>query len=158
MERVNLIIHNTDYANLLSELNALEKDRKFCKHTLEHFLDTARIMYITSLENNLNISKDIIYACALLHDIGRVLEYKNGTPHNEASVEIATDILKKCNYSDREIETITTAILFHRKPQNGNTLGELLYKADKQSRLCFCCNAQKESYWDKSKKNYDIIL
>ena len=157
MERVNLIIHNADYVNLLSELNALEKDRKFCKHTLEHFLDTARIMYITSLENNLNISKDIIYACALLHDIGRVSEYKYGTHHNEASVEIAKDILKKCNYSHSEIDIITTAILSHRKPQNGNNLGELLYKADKQSRLCFCCSAEKECYWQEDKKNFEIV-
>ncbi|MGN1137999.1 MAG: HD domain-containing protein [Ruminococcus sp.] len=158
MDRVNKIIHNSRYQELIAELNFLEKDRKFCKHTMEHFLDTARIMYIISLENNLNISKDVIYACALLHDIGRVAEYKQGKPHNESSAGIARGILKACDYSDKEINDITKAILFHRAKDCDNILGKLLYKADKLSRLCFCCYAESECYWDKEKKNFDIIL
>lgn len=158
MDRVNKIIHNSRYQKLMAELNIIEKDRKFCKHTIEHFLDTARIMYITSLENNLKINKDIIYACALLHDIGRVTEYKQGKPHNEASAETAKEILEACDYSDIEINDITNAILFHRVKDCDNILGKLLYKADKQSRLCFCCDAESECYWDKEKKNFDIIL
>lgn len=158
MDRVNKIIHNSRYQKLIAELNFLEKDRQFCKHTIEHFLDTARIMYITSLENNLKISKDIIYGCALLHDIGRVAEYKQGKPHNESSAEIAKEILKACDYSDKEINDITKAILFHRAKDCDDILGNLLYKADKQSRLCFCCDAESECYWDKKKRNFDIIL
>lgn len=158
MDRVNKIIHNCRYKKLMTELNCLENDRKFCKHSMEHFLDTARIMYITSLENNLKISKDVIYACALLHDIGRVAEYKQGKPHNEASAEIAREILITGDYSDKEINDITNAILFHRAKDCDNILGKLLYKADKQSRLCFCCEAESECYWDKEKKNFDIII
>ena len=71
MQRVNLIFRNKTYQLLLRNLDDMEKDRFFCRHTIEHFLDTARIMYIISLEEKLLLPKDIIYAAALLHDIGK---------------------------------------------------------------------------------------
>ena len=57
-----------------------EKDRIYCRHGMEHFLDTARIAYIRSLEENIPVSKDQIYAAALLHDIGKWQQYEDGTP------------------------------------------------------------------------------
>ena len=43
-------------------------------------------------------------------------------------------------------------------PQLNETpvLSQLLYEADKKSRLCFLCPAEKECYWDLSKKNMTI--
>ena len=76
MDNINKILHHPKYKSLLEELNELEKDREFCNHTLEHFLDVARIAYITVLEEELNYSKDVIYSIALLNDIGRVIQYK----------------------------------------------------------------------------------
>jgi len=71
-----------------------EKDRIYCRHGMEHFLDTARIAYIRSLEESIPVSKDQIYAAALLHDIGKWQQYEEGTPHEIASARIASCILK----------------------------------------------------------------
>ena len=100
MERVNKILNHPTYKTLLEELSRLEKDRFFCKHSLEHFLDVARIAYINVLERGLSYKKEIIYAIALLHDIGRVEEYKNGISHDIASVKIAEEILIEINEED----------------------------------------------------------
>lgn len=159
MKRVNLIFANEEYQHFLKELCFVERNRIFCRHTTEHFFDTARIMYIISLEEKLQISKDIIYAAALLHDIGRVMQYKSQIPHDEASADFATRLLPKCGFSEIETQQIVKAILTHRRYEHDteNVLGELLYRADKLSRLCFCCNASGECYWDKNRKNSEII-
>lgn len=156
MLRVNSIINNQSYKSCLERLSEFEKDRIFCRHNMEHFLDTARIMYITVLENNLPIKKDVVYATALLHDIGRVLQYENGTPHHRASADFARDILPNCGFSKEETDEIVRAILSHRSDEDGSTLGSLLYLADKKSRLCFNCRAEKDCYWSSEKKNREI--
>lgn len=160
MQRVNLILSHSEYKKCLYKLNQLEQDRKFCKHTLEHFLDTARIMYITSLEQSLALDKEIIYATALLHDMGRVAQYESNIPHEKASADFAKKILADCNFTEDEISEIKSAILSHREnnKEKISTLGRLLYYADKRSRLCFNCSAEKECYWSADKKNMDIIL
>ena len=86
MEKVNKIINHPLWIDAVSDIEHSEKDRKFCRHGREHLLDTARIAYIFSLEENLNmnISKEIIYAAALLHDIGRSEAYSGGLPHEGA--------------------------------------------------------------------------
>ena len=86
MNNVDIIINNPKYKEYLRKLEEFEKERIFCRHTLEHFLDVARISYIQVLENDMKYSKEVIYAIALLHDIGRVLEYEKGIPHHEGSV------------------------------------------------------------------------
>ena len=88
-ERYNSIIVNSEFLFLLESINEYEKDRKFCRHGIKHLLDTARIMYIIKLEDDLPFDKDMIYAAALLHDIGRYEQYKNGTPHNIAGEKAA---------------------------------------------------------------------
>lgn len=158
MNRYQLIYKDIRYRKLLSELTELEKKRKFCRHNIQHFLDVARIMYILNIEKKYGISKDIIYAAALLHDIGRVQQYKNGIPHNKSSADIAGEILADVGYVPEEISEICSAILFHRdKPENKNLLSELLYKADKLSRSCFDCAAENECYWSSEIKNKEII-
>lgn len=158
MKRVNLIMQNIRYQSLISEIAELEKNRKFCRHTMEHFLDTARIMYILNLEENAALPKDVIYAAALLHDTGRAEEYRNGTPHHKASVDIALHILPECGFDESEIRQITEAIDRHREKTvpSGNRLGELLYRADKLSRQCYSCGAADECYWSDDKKNHTL--
>ena len=95
MDRINRIYNSTMYRQELICIVEDEKNRVYCKHDIEHFLDVARIGYIINLENNLGYSKDIIYAIALLHDIGRHREYKEGINHHMASSEIAECILKE---------------------------------------------------------------
>lgn len=162
MPRVNAILKNTHYKNNLQKLTVLEQNRKFCKHNIEHFLDTARLMYLISFEENLSIDKEIIYATALLHDIGRTDEYDCGIPHDKASADFAGKILPDCGFSDIETDMITSAILVHREAfdskDESSKLGKLLYRADKLSRNCFACDAENECYWSKAKKNFGIIL
>lgn len=159
LERYHNILKHNLYQEMLQSLESFEKERKFCCHTLEHFCDVARIMYIFALEEQSELTKDLIYATALLHDIGRAKEYAEGIPHDEAGIEIARMILKDTGYQSEEIEQIVQAIGSHReKESKTGTLGAYLYRADKLSRQCFCCKAVEECYWDENKKNHTIIV
>lgn len=156
MKKIELITNNKTFKINLKKLQELEKNRVFCKHGIEHSLDVARIAYIMVLENNLKIDKEIIYGAALLHDLGRVLQYEENIPHEEGSLILGKIILKECNYCDEDIDMILNAIKFHRKEESKSELGEILYKSDKLSRMCFVCKSELDCYWDKKKKNFII--
>ncbi|HCT65056.1 MAG TPA: hypothetical protein DIC60_07340 [Lachnospiraceae bacterium] len=158
MSRINNILKNEKYRNYLDRLMCFEKDRKFCHHDIEHFLGVARIMMIKNQEENFNIDKDVIYAIALLHDIGRVLQYEKGINHSKASAEIAKEILEKCQYSSNEIEIITSAISKHNIANDDNYINNLLKYADRISRNCFICPAFDDCNWDDLKKNKGVTL
>lgn len=81
MNRVNQILFHPRYRQALEQTELWERDRKFCRHGISHFLDVARLAYIRCLEERLDVDKDVIYAAALLHDIGRYQQYERGTPH-----------------------------------------------------------------------------
>lgn len=156
-DRINLIIENPSFQYNLRCIVELEKHREFCRHDMQHFLDVARLMYIMNLENNLNIPKYLIYATALLHDIGRGEQYEKGTPHHTAGVEIAKNILQQCKYDTKEIEEILEAIGNHRdNTEKLNSLSHLLYKCDKLSRNCIHCKATEGCKWPIEKKNLKI--
>lgn len=156
MNRVNKIIVHKTYQSELKRIEMLEKDRIYCRHTMEHFLDTARIAYILVLEHHLMIEKEIVYATALLHDIGRAKEYEDKIPHDKASAMIAEGILKDCGFIEEEIAYITETILFHRKKKESDSFFELFYQADKLSRNCSRCAACETCYWPKEQKNHTI--
>lgn len=144
MERINKIINNSKFRELLNKLNNLEKDRIYCRHNMEHFLDVARIGALLNEDENLGYNRELIYSAALLHDLGRVTEYEAGTPHDEASVDIAKRILAACDFDDEEIVIVTEAIASHRRykmEDTDRTFGALLYRADKLSRNCMLCDA-----------------
>lgn len=157
--RFEKILQHPVFCNIISCINEKEKTRFFCKHDFEHIISVARIGYIIALEEKINISKDIIYATALLHDIGRLEEYQNNIPHDQAGAEIARSVLEDCGYNENEISEITGAILYHRDncPENSDKLYEIIYKADKLSRTCFLCDAYEECNWNESQKNKTII-
>ena len=46
LEITNRILINETYRTELDKLRELEKDRVFCGHDIEHFLDVARITMI----------------------------------------------------------------------------------------------------------------
>lgn len=172
MQRYQEIICDKQYQDMIEKIKEYEKDREFCCHTLEHFCDVARIMYILALEEGSSLDQDIIYTTALLHDIGRVWEYEKGIPHEQASVEIAKEFLSKYGYEDDKIRIITTAIGAHRKEEvtgqpsaellqeekEKNELANYLYRADKLSRNCFVCKAKNGCKWSEEKKNATLIL
>lgn len=157
MDKINYILKNEEFNQYIKKNKKYEKDRKFCRHNLQHFLDVARIAYILVLENKINISKDIVYGTALLHDIGRWIEYKEGISHELASYNLAKEILISSGYEDWEIEIILTTILNHRKEQNEKeSFNYIFHMSDKLSRNCLYCKVTDECKWSDEKKNYNI--
>ncbi len=152
--RYNRILTNEKFQKLLNELVVLEDNRKFCRHGLDHLFDVARTAYIINLERGLGIDKDLIYAAALLHDLGRCEEYKNGMEHHIAGSKIAADILSETDFTDEEIQEIVAAIAAHRNESETEDLSGIIYMADKLTRPCFLCRAADECNWSESKKNY----
>ena len=148
MERVNAICRHQLWRDSVREIARLERDRQFCRHDLVHFLDVARLAYIENLERGLGIDKELIYAAALLHDIGRHLQYTQNIPHDRASAQLAEVILADCGFSQAERAEVENAILQH--------LAGLLYEADKASRACLFCPAEPECNWSPEKKNMTI--
>lgn len=156
-DRINEIWEHPKWQRAYHKIQELEQDRRFCGHSLEHFLDVARLAYIYSLEEQSKIPREWIYAAALLHDIGRHEQYLNQIPHQEASAVLARGILKDCGFLENEQSEIIQAIRGHRKDQNQEgSLSHYLYQADKRSRCCIICPAEKECNWSEEKKNWKI--
>jgi HD superfamily phosphodiesterase len=163
-ERINKIIQHPHFIKHYENIVDYENDRIYCKHDMSHFLDVCRIAYIVNCEYKLGISKDLIYAAGLLHDIGRDKEYEDGTPHNEASAIICGKILKDAGFSLKESILIKKAIHNHRhlydhatdikKPKD---LSDVIYLADKRSRPCLTCPVEDSCNWDTEKKNMELI-
>ena len=138
--------------------NTLTEDQKALVTNYTDLLDVARLAWIFNLEANQEISKERIYAAALLHDIGRHIQYENGTPHQIAGLPIAEQILTDCGFYPEEMKEILYAIENHRNKEmlKRDDLAGILYRADKMSRCCFGCRAEKECNWSTEKKNMEI--
>lgn len=158
MDRIDKILNHDLFLYHLGRNNAAEADRRFCRHGMVHFLDVARIGTIIALEEGLKINREWIYAAALLHDCGKHEQYENGIPHEQASARIAPEILKACGFNDEETGVIVTAISRHRdlEAAKEKNLNGILYRADKASRACFACDAEKDCNWKDGKKNLTI--
>lgn len=158
MEALEKIRQHPLYVGNYKKLEAAEADRQFCRHQMTHLLDVARIAYIRNLEEGFGLEKEVIYAAALLHDIGKFRQYKDGTPHETAGKEIAEIILTDiAMFSPEEKEVILQAVLEHRRLVPDMTvLGRLLYESDKLSRACYACPAEGECSWSSEKKNTAI--
>ena len=163
---MNSILYNPKYQQYYQKIQSLEADRKFCGHTMEHFLAVARLSFIMVLEAGLDIDKEVVYATALLHDIGRGLEYTDGIPHHEGSVMIAQEILPECGFDEVEKDEIILAIAKHRevageecrKATDKDDFATIFYRADKLSRNCFDCRVADKCNWPAHKKNKEITL
>lgn len=158
MDRIDKIISNQDFIRNLEIIDNAEINREFCKHDLNHLLDVARIAYIYCLENNYKLDKEIIYATALMHDIGRSMEYQNILQHDKAAAIIVPNILNKAGFNDNEIDEIIKSISIHREKNCQKTLlDKVIYYADKKSRNCFYCKVREKCNWDNSLKNKTIL-
>ena len=93
MPRVDAIWANPLFQENLAAIEAAETQRVYCRHGLSHLLDVARTAWIINLEGGFGLARDVVYAAALLHDIGRAAEYSEGISHDVAGVEIARRIL-----------------------------------------------------------------
>lgn len=159
MDRIDRILKHSLFLHHLQANNAAEADRRFCRHNIEHFLDVARIGRIIALEEQLHMNQEWIYAAALLHDMGKHVQYEEGTPHEIASGEIAPEILRECGFDEKETTVIVEAILAHRDASiaGEKNLKGILYRADKASRGCFLCPAEAECNWKDGRKNLQIM-
>lgn len=158
-KRINMILVNDTYRDCLKQIEECEKERQFCRHDIAHFLDVARIAMILKLEEKIKIKEELIYATALLHDIGRHEQYRNCIPHEIASANIAVDILKACKFSEDENCQVISAIENHREWKRAKLkqLDSIIYRADKMSRACFACPAEAICDWGNKKKNLILI-
>ncbi|MBP3620840.1 MAG: HD domain-containing protein [Lachnospiraceae bacterium] len=157
MVKIDNILKNFTYQSYMKDIEDSEVSRRFCLHGINHSLDVARISYIINLEEGLGYEKDLVYAMALLHDIGRSVEYKEGIPHHEVGVGIARQILEEAGFCQEDVALIADAIA-HHKQLNGakKDLRYILFKADKLSRNCFDCKVYDECYWKEDLKNKTI--
>lgn len=157
MPRVNQILQHKSYEDYSLRNKKAEEKRVYCRHGSDHGLAVARIAYIYFLEkyieNNrkpsvLELTKEIVYAAGLLHDIGRWVEYENKEDHALASARLATPILKDCGFTEAEIERITLGIMEHRlsPDRTSSLLGRALALADDWSRDCKNCLSQATCY------------
>ena len=159
MERYQKIVKHKKFQQCMEEIKKEEEQRIFCHHNREHLLSVARIAYIMVLEENIAISRDLVYATAYLHDIGKGKQYKKGIPHEIESAILAEGILLDCGYSPEEIQCIVSAILRHRVYKDSNTEFEkIIYRADKLSRPCDQCLASDECNWPLEKKNLEVFI
>ena len=158
MDRINRIISHPLWREHMALLRSLEADRKFCRHGIDHLLDVARLAYIENLQRDLKIPRDLIYGAALLHDLGRTLQYTEGIPHHQGGLLLAERILPDCGYDSAEQQQILNAIAGHRTEQTaeGRGLTGLIYRADKASRQCLFCDARQDCNWSDEKKNLTL--
>ena len=174
MPRVDAVWRHPGYRYAFASLQQAEANRIFCRHDLQHFLDVARACWILLLEDesarDLHIPKDIVYAAALLHDIGRGAEYETGEPHDAAGARIAREILgtvePDTRFSPGECAQIVCAIAHHRSSaavpdaaaDRAVVLSRALRRADKAVRPCFACPARSACNWPDEKKNLAIRM
>ena len=157
MERVHAIMADERYIKRMEEIKQAEQKRKYCRHGYDHLLSVARIAYILSLEEKLDIKKDVIYGTALLHDIARFSELEKKTNHRSAGPVLAEPILKDAGYSDEEVKEMCEAIELHGTfPEDTGTLAAILYRADKLSRNCFECEVTDTCNWPDERKNMKV--
>ncbi|MDR2888657.1 MAG: HD domain-containing protein [Lachnospiraceae bacterium] len=159
MEKINRILEHDLFNVYLSEISRIEeKEREFCHHDLIHFLDVARIAMILNLEEGIYVDKVLVYAAALLHDIGKHMEYKQQIPHEQASAILAPRILRDCGFEEPEVRLIVQAVAGHRSVHlaEAPTLSGIIYRADKLSRPCFSCAAADQCNWSDEKKNHAL--
>ena len=163
MRRVNAVLAHPLYRKCYARLEELEKDRIFCRHQMPHLLDVARIAYIFNLEEGGSLDRELIYTAAVLHDIGKYAQYEEGIPHEQSGGRIAAEILDSlpadCAFSEAEKQAILTAVRGHRRLRDdAEPLERFLYRADKASRTCFACPAEKACDWSTEKKNMELKI
>ena len=161
--RVDAVWQHPTYQTAYRWLERLEATRPFCRHGMRHLLDTARIMWIKNLEEELGCDREVVYAAALLHDIGKPVQYTRGVPHEQAGARLAAGILASLEgdvaFTPAEQRAICTAIRGHRRLRpDAEPLERLLFEADKASRSCFACpdEVRRACSWPDAKKNLSI--
>ncbi|QTN37973.1 HD domain-containing protein [Cryomorphaceae bacterium] len=98
-------------------------------HSLDHTLDVYQVcMELAGHSKVSEEDRELLGTAALLHDIGFVRTYKG---HEEASAQIARELLPQFGYGPEQIQRIIELIMVTRVPQSPtDLLGRLLCDAD----------------------------
>ncbi|QGG48752.1 HD domain-containing protein [Heliorestis convoluta] len=168
MKRIEDILEHPLFQQCLKENEKWEAQRPFCHHNLDHLIDVARIAYAMALEMEdfssfskglghccRNQTKEVIYAAAILHDMGKWKQYEEGLDHAIVGAHYCENVLMECGFTALERESIAEAIRCHRHKWKGVSktfLGSILALADFHSRLCFRCAMQEECNWPERKQ------
>ena len=144
MEKVEKILKNSKYRYYEKKIEEAEKDREFCRHDIKHCIDVP-------------LDRELVYGAALLHDIGRA---ESCADHRQRGAKLCVPILMECGYSKEEAEEIASVIKSHGSPpsEDERSFRSLFYRADKLSRNCFACAAEKDCYWESDKKNMTLVM
>jgi len=172
MERIDAIVRDPLFQSSIARISNFEQDREFCKHTLQHFVDVARITYILMLESGQfhqfikeaglsgpAAAKEVIYAAGILHDVARWQEYEAGEDHAPLGAVMAGEIMERTGFDPDEIRAVTVAVREHREQSDRmSLLGELLFRADNLSRACHECSAQDRCYKFSQMETGNLML
>lgn len=169
MKFSNKVIKHRIYKEFLTDIQALEKYRIYCCHGLEHAVDVARLAWIYYLEEecrnrietmgNPQEQRDMFYTAALLHDIGRVAQYRTGVHHSISGVAPAMEILQDIQVPEAWIKPILDVVSEHAQgalTAERKNLAYYITKADHDCRLCFACEAKESCKWTKEEKNEEL--
>lgn len=158
MERIQPILNHPLHRDGMAQMDELERDRIYCRHGLPHLLDVARIAALLAEDRGAEYPRDVIYAAALLHDLGRLKQYTTGEPHARAGVPMAEEILRSTAFTEAEQEEILQAVGRHRTGAAPDSLAQLIFEADRASRVCFACSARDTCYWPHERRNTTVLL
>jgi putative nucleotidyltransferase with HDIG domain len=168
MRYVSALLKDKTFLEILEEIEKLEEERVYCRHNFAHLMDVARLACMSNVKNGKVAEEEQIYLAALLHDIGRAEEYKNGISHAIAGKRLAGEILLRIGYPMDKSQQILNAIEEHRgkhdvliqdeqckqdEQSERVDLQRLIYNADKKSRACFLCKVADSCKWSTSQKN-----
>ena len=153
MERVDRICRHPLWRRCLAVIAEQEQNRPYCRHNIAHLTDVARLAWIENLERGLGVPGALIYAAALVHDLGRA--GTDGSAHEQAGLAPAREILDGCGFTPSERDAVLEAVSRHRDPETArhDNLAALLYRADKASRLCLFCPSEPDCNWTADRKN-----
>lgn len=166
MDRIKQILCHPRFIAYMNKNADMELDRIFCKHNLEHVLEVARIAAAFIKEESLTPAlretyneEELLYAAALLHDIGRHIQYETGEKHGPVSARLAPEILCDCGYLEAEIDIIADAIFSHSDKSlvDEKSLRGILAKADLYSRNCGECKVRDLCNWSEEEKNHPML-
>lgn len=160
MDRVRAILKDPFYVECLEKNTRREKDRRFCKHDLQHMTDVAQIsckilqegdhldnLVASRLLPGPDAAREVVYAAGLLHDLARWVQYDTGEDHALAGARLARPVLERAGFNREEIKTVLRGIREHRQSGPGKSLlGRILCLADDLSRPCSACEARFDCY------------
>lgn len=152
------LLRNKEFLERMRELEIRERDRVYCRHDFSHSMDVARLGYLYALEEGLALDKEQFYLTALLHDIGRIDEYRYGISHAEAGKKLAGEILLHIGYPAEKIPAILSAIGGHPGrcfcwKDGGRDPVRAFEKGGSKIPPCFACHAADTCKWSVERRN-----